>query len=266
MDNSNGCSLTVNSRLATVPALVLTLIASGCAGERDVIIKIPISRLELPEPGPRRMDVGFGPIGEAKAFLTRDQANVAPDVQQPEFSEDDDGMLRFDALVHPAVQVSLKTLSGYVGVQGKYMPIRDAGPFSFAVTLGFAGSEDAFDFNDGATIARTTVNSDLRDLAAIFGWRLDRTVIVYGGPWYSAVDYHGHHFSDRGGNPDVEFDYRGEVEAVGANVGVGVTPGRWGRLMLEYSQARLRGGSARERVGYPALAFEISFGPLRPAP
>jgi len=252
----------VNPRLAVV--VVFSLLASGCAGERDVLVKIPISRLELPEPGPRRMDVAFGPTGEAKAFLTRDQANVAPDPQHPQLKEDDDGMLRFDALVHPSVQVSLKTMSGYVGVQGKLMPLREAGPFSFALTLGFAGSEDDFEFNDGATAARTTVDCNLRDFAAIFGWRFDRTMIVYGGPWYTRVDYDGHHFSDRGGNPDVEFDYDGEVEAVGVNVGVGYTPGRWGRLILEYSHASVRGGSTQEQVGYPALLFEISFGPLSP--
>ena len=252
----------MNPRLAVVA--LLALVAPGCATESDVIVKIPISRLELPEPGPRRMDIGFGPVGEAKAFLTRDQANVAPDSQRPEFTEDEDGMLRFDALVHPAFQVSLKAVSGYVGVQGKLMPIRHAGPFSFALTLGFAGSKDEFDFYDGATDARTTVNCDLRDLAAIFGWRFDRTMIVYGGPWYSVVDYHGHHFSDRGGNPDVSFDYSGEVKAAGANVGVAVTPGRWGRVIVEYSQARLEGGSSKERVGHPALAFEIFFGPLSP--
>ena len=252
----------LNPRLAVVALLALA--ALGCAGERDVIVKVPISRLELPEPGPRRMDIGLGPTGEAKAYLTRDQANVAPDVRRPEFTEEEDGMLRFDALVHPALQVSLKTLSGYVGIQGKLMPIQDAGPFSFALTLGFADSEDDFDFNDGATVARTTVDCGLRDVAAIFGWRLDRTVIFYGGPWYTEVDYHGHHFSDRGGNPDVEFDYRGEVEAAGANVGMAFTPGRWGRVIVEYSQARLRGGSEKERTGYPALAFEIFFGPLSP--
>ncbi|MGQ0586247.1 MAG: hypothetical protein ACT4PK_03480, partial [Gammaproteobacteria bacterium] len=102
------------------------------------------------------------------------------------------------------------------------------------------------------------------DFAAIFGWRFDPTLIVYGGPWFSTVRYRGHHFSDRGANPDVEFDYRGDIDGVGANAGLAFTPGRWGRVLVEYSHASLTGGSTRERVGYPALAMEIYFGPLSP--
>jgi len=252
----------LNPRLATVPLLALALVASGCATERDVIVKVPLSRLETPEPGPRRLNVSLARTGEAKAYLTRDQANVAPDTRNPTFSEDDDLMVRFDGRVQPWLQLSFRGVSNYGAVQAKFMPLQDAGPLSFAFTVGAGGSEDDFDYNDGGTAARTTVDSDLIDLAAILGWRFDPSLMVYGGPWFTEVNYSGHHFSDRGANPDVEFDYSGDLSVIGANLGLAASFRRWGRLLVEYSRATIDGGSTEADIGRVALSLEVFFGPL----
>src|SRR5690349_13964055 len=132
----------LNPRLAVVG--LVALVASGCATEHNVIVKIPISRLESPEPGPRRMNVSLGRTGGAQAYLPPDLANVAADPQDPPVSEDADVMVRFDGRLQPWLQLSFRGISNYGGIQAKVMPLQEPGPLSFAFTVGAGGSEDEF--------------------------------------------------------------------------------------------------------------------------
>jgi len=43
---------------------------------------------------------------------------------------------------------------------------------------------------------------------------------------------------------------------------VGASFRRWGRMLAEYSHARVEGGQTEEDVGRVALSLEIFFGPL----
>lgn len=248
-----------------VTSLVLgagTLAAQGCVGDREAIVRVPISRLELPEQGPRLFNIGFGVTGEAQAVLTNDQASTPPDPVNPGIREDRDGILRFEASPIPLLSVSLKGASDLGQVQAKLMPLRGRGPFQVAATVAYGGGEDEFNYNDGAVVAKTDAKSSLRDAALILGWRADQTLMLYGGGWYSHLHYRGHHRSDRGSAPDFAADYDGRVEAVGGNVGLAANFGRWGRSLAEYSHARVRAGQSRDDVGHGALTLEFFFGPL----
>ena len=247
-------------RLAVV---LVALLASGCAGEREARIHVPLSRLDLPEQGTRMFDITVGTTGQAEVTLTDDQAEVAPDPSNPKVEEQDGGILRFDASPVPLLTLSLKGYSGLTGVQAKFLPFQDSGgAFSAALTAGYAAGDDDFTYNDGNTFAHTTIKSSLRDYALVLGVKVAPTILLYGGPYVSDVNYRGHHFSDRGGDPDVELDYAGEVEARGANAGVGLSFGRWGRMLLEYSLAKVTAGRFEDSLGQGSLALEIFFGKL----
>lgn len=250
-------------RLASV---LLALLASGCAGEREVRIQVPLSRLDLPEQGPRMFGITVGSIGEARVTLTGDQADVAPDPQDPLVEENNGGLLRFDASPVPLLTLSAKGYDGVGGVQAKFLPFQDSGsPFSAAITVGYAAGDDDFTYNDGDTFAHTTIKTSLRDYALVLGVKVAPAILLYGGPYLTDANYRGRHFSDRGGDPDVELDYAGEVEARGANAGAAFGFGRWGRMLLEYSHAKVAAGRVEESVGQGSLALEIFFGkPLGP--
>ena len=244
--------------------LVLALLG-GCATEREVKVALPITRLELPDAGPRRFDLAVGTGAREQALLTSDQRTVPPNPSAPLLTDRDDGLLRFDANLHPLVSVSAKASGGLAGLQGKFMPLHD-GPFKLALTASGASGDETFEYDDGTTFARTSAKSSLFDAALILGVQLQPTLELYGGPWVSRLHYHGHHFSNRGSNPDFATDYEGDLHAHGGNLGIATTFGHWGRLLLEYSHARIRGGTSREEIGRGALALEIYFGKRHRAP
>ncbi|MEK6807090.1 MAG: hypothetical protein AABY95_10640 [Pseudomonadota bacterium] len=244
--------------------VVMTLLLAACASEREVMVRVPVSRLELPEPAPRKFGAGPAFGGEARARLTPDQTTTVPDPDAPELSGEFTQIARFDFQMQPTLGFALKGYQdGLAQAQIKWIalgPGTERKPLSLALTAayGFArGNVEFAGFNDSA---RTEFDQSVMDLALIFGFKLDPQWMLYGGPYYVRSDYDGSHSAQRGGDPDVNFKFEGDIQLTGVNLGVAWSYADWGRLLAEYSLARVEAGRRNDRLGQAAISAEFFFG------
>jgi hypothetical protein len=205
--------------------------------------------------------------GSIRAELTQDQTTTAPDPDAPTLEHETSGQLRFDWQVAPPVELSLRTWAGNVGgAQVKWYALRPTGrdPFSLAVTLGIGRGNNDFDFNAStAEDSHTSVKQSLVDLGLVLGARAGGGLLVFGGPFASGNKYRGHYFSERGNDPDVEQDFEGRVDVLGANAGVAYYASHWFTLAAEISGGRVEAGNTKETAVTGTLMAHFWFGPRR---
>jgi hypothetical protein len=241
------------------------LLLAGCATEREVVVQVPLSRMELPEPAARTLGIGIGGQSAVRAELTQDQTTTSPDPDHPVIEHESNGQLRFDWLVAPSVQVSLRNWGGNLaGGQFKWyalQPVADS-RMSLALTAGYGTARTKFDF-DPNPAAHTSIRQSLVDFGLVFGLRVDRSLLVFGGPYASRNRYTGHYFSTRGSNPDVENDFEGDINIAGANLGLAYSPRDWFTLAGEVSAAQVKAGAVTEGPVSGTLMAQFNFGPRR---
>lgn len=253
----------------TVLSLVaMTLLSSACniSSEREVFVRIPVSRLELPEPAPRQFGAGPAVGGEALVTLTKDQTTTAPNPDAPEFSDNTTQIARFDFQVQPTLGLAFKSQrDGLAQGQIKWIALGPGTlvqPLSLALTASYGISlgDNDFVFNAGPDNARTKLDQSVVDLAMVFGFKLSPQWMAYGGPYYARTDYDGTHSADRGNDPDVNIKFEGQAELIGGNIGLAWSYANWGRLLAEYSLARVEAGRRADRIGHAAFSAEFFFG------
>lgn len=242
-------------------ALLSALALSACANDREVVLQAPLSRMEFPEPPPRMLAIGVGSMSTIQAQLTEDQTTTSPDPEHPKLKKESAGALRFDWLVAPRLELSLRNWGNELsGGQGKlYLLQANAeSPVSMAVTLGAGTAKSEFvnSFDD----ARTSVKQSLTDFALIVGARTGRNLLVFGGPYSSRTTYKGHYFSARGSDPDVEEDFNGAIRVLGLNLGLAYTPRNWFTVAGEVSSARVKAGLVSQSPVTATLGVQFSFG------
>ncbi|MBI3171288.1 MAG: autotransporter outer membrane beta-barrel domain-containing protein, partial [Hydrocarboniphaga effusa] len=223
--------------------LLLPVLASGCSTDRQVYVDLPLTRLELPEPAPRKF--GTGPAsGEGfRLELTPDQTTTTPDPERPRVLLEGNGQLHFDLQLPAPVTVGMKVYGANLfGVHAKwsvFSPRHSGGRTSLALTAAHAQGNSDFDYS---LDSHTEIKQSLSDVAAIAGYRPHPNWLVFGGPFYSRLRYDGHYFSERGSDPDVDMDFAGDATLTGANLGLAFTPQNWLQITGEYSRARVEAG------------------------
>lgn len=256
----------IAARVILVAAVAFT---GGCAvsSDREVFLRMPVSRLDLPEVGDRYLSSGPGLAGFERVTLTKDQTTTSPNPGAPQFGNDDNELrANFDGALSPWMAISGVVYGEGQGMlKAKLIPLQQ-GRFSGAVSLGFgedlSGENQDFVYNADSNLYSTThVEGHLVDGALIFGWRASTPMLLYGGPYYTRLSYHGHYFSSRGSNPDIDEDFGGDVSQLGANVGVAYRLASWARLLGEYAEARFTGGDSRKTDGRFSFTFQFEFGP-----
>jgi hypothetical protein len=241
------------------------LLLSGCAADREVYVQVPLSRMELPEAPARVLGIGVGGQGAVRARLTDDQSTTTPDPVNPKLEHKTSGQLRFDWLVAPQVQVSLRNWGeNLAGAQLKWyamQPVADSA-MSLALTAGYGVARSKFDY-DLDPVAHTQIHQTLTDFGLVLGVRIDRSTLLFGGPYASRNRYTGHYYASRGSNPDVDQDFEGHVNIVGANLGVAYTPKSWVTLAGEVSSAQVKAGAVTDTPVTGTLMAQFNFGPRR---
>lgn len=267
---------------STPPFLLVALVLSGCAaappgaeihGDNTVFVAIPTSRLELPEPAPRRYGAGFGAGSLAKYDLTTDQINRSPAEPRDAHHTSLDGLARLDWQVDRSAAFSILAKGDEVPLgQVKWTPwqpgaVGETGSLAFTAAFGMRNREFSSsrtcgsDWSCSPASARTEVRRSLADAAVIFGHRLNSHRTLFGGPFYTHVSYDVSHFSDRGSAPDTGSTLHGSAQIAGVNLGIAWRDGRWVRLLAEVSYAEVDFGSTRDHVWHAGLSNQFSFGP-----
>lgn len=242
---------------------------SACATEREVAVLVPLSRMELPEAGARSIGIGVGAAGAIRAELTQDQTTTAPDPKAPTLEHETTGQLRFDWLMAPQLQVSLRNWGRDLsGGQLKWYAVqpRLGSALSMAVTVGYGAARENFDFDGLPEDSHTHFRQTLADLGVVFGIRVDKNVLLFGGPFASRNRYRGHYFSARGSNPDVDQDFSGHINLTGVNLGIAYSPRNWFTLAGEVSSAQVQAGDVQETPVEGTLLAQFNFGPRTRAP
>jgi hypothetical protein len=134
---------------------------------------------------------------------------------------------------------------------------------ALALTLALGGGNSRFDFDGFPEDSHTTLKQSLVDLGLIFGHRVHPEWLVFGGPFASGNRYHGHYFSARGNNPDIEQDFEGRLNVLGANAGLAYTPRNWLSVAAEVAGGRVTAGRTRETPVTGTLLVQFWFGPRR---
>jgi hypothetical protein len=254
-----------SSRRCAIAALALLSGCSTLQTEQHVDAYLPITRMELPETGSRRLDSGVGTIGAARLRLTTDQRVRAPDPARPEIAEAIGPLGRFDASPVPMLTVGIRLLATGLGGHAKVMPLqpmlRDT-PFSFAVTTNYAEGYQSFDYDRTADNpgAHTHVRQRLVDGAAIVGVRVAPDWLLFGGPYRSRANFGGDYKRSDLNNNAVSY-FAGEATARGGNLGFAWTFVHFGRLVAEVSRANVHTQGGEDVVWLPAVAVALSFGP-----
>jgi hypothetical protein len=237
---------------------------AACASDREVYLEVPLARLEPPTAAPRMLGIGLTSAGTARVELTPDQTTTTPTTDTPAIRHDHSGQLRFDVQPIRPVQISLRGFGdGLSGVQAKWLPLRPAPGehVALAFTVAYAGGKRKFRFDGGSSPSRTDIEQTLLDGAMILGAQLGEQWLLFGGPYYSHLDYRGSYFSARGSSPDVNTNFDGLATAAGGNVALAWTPAAWVQLAAEYSQAHVAAGSMTKTVERGSVTLQFFFGP-----
>jgi hypothetical protein len=252
---------------------------SSCSSYAPVLLELPLNRMESPEPMPGVASVGNG-VGEANyLILTRDQRTQAPNPDSPEVGDNpnpdldvdplETGYFRGDVRIFPKVELGLrKSYDDLLMGQVKFLlagapPGRaKAGQGSAALSLGFGHDENEFNDSDGGGSYRTQLDRDVFDAALIFGRRVSRWLLFYGGGYYNRHRYDGEYVVDHsGGTPDTRTALDGEAQVRGLNVGLNFNFGTpWAGGVFECARARIDAGSQRDYRGTCSLGFKVQLG------
>jgi hypothetical protein len=254
-------------RIPRAAALLLALAAAGAPAHDPVDVYVPLSRMEVPEPGGRMFGAALGPMALVRLRPTSNQDTTPPDPDTPEIKPALFWQVRVEATPVPLLSLGTQFYGLGWGQQARLMPLQpllDDTPFSLALTAEYAEAD--VDFDDSPYVPRTNVHQTVVERAAVVGIKLSRWIMVFGGPFQSDVQYGGEHFRQETtlmGTQTVETNFAGEATLRGGNLGVCWTIGNWGRVVAEVSRTRVSSGGSEETILVPALAFEASFGPVR---
>ena len=268
-------------RVRTAVGLAVTALG-GCAGggasvsgDTEVPLLLPLSRFESPEPSPRFVGVGAGFESTPRLMLTGNQLDHAPDPDSPKRESAGALNARFDLQFGAPLTLSALTREGGVPMgQLKWNAVRahGTGANSLALTAGYGENDDTYAAQrtcSGApgcnpTNAETAVDRSIADASLILGHRFSRWWLLYGGPYFSRLDYGVRHFSDRGSNADVATEFEDRVQMIGMNFGAMLAIKDSGRLLWELSVADVRYGQDRYTASAIGVTHQFYLGPRTP--
>jgi hypothetical protein len=236
-----------------LPAL-LCVLAWGC----PIRVNVPINRFDSPETRGRfgKVHGDFGVQGTSKLTVVPDYTASPPVTNSRSFTDTSGGVrLAFGMGLMRRMDLDVKLpLPGPGTIQLKYQllgaPESEAarGNTSLAITAA-VGSEVTSGGNarsDGTYSSQDTYDhrGSYFDVAAILGRRLFDSVMVYGGPFRTAVGYDG--TIDQAGGQ--KYSYSGATLQRGVNLGLQVAHRR-AVVRLESALSLATDGSAR-RSGF----------------
>lgn len=276
-----------------IAAACAAVVLTGCATHDQIVpvkFELPVNRFELPERSSRSFQIGGAVAEGTYVVVTPDQIVAAPGSRPPEVGScplkdesddfleglfEDDGCsggahLRADLQVNDTVQIGVrKTAEGVWSSQLKlFLKAPKSGAFkegdsSWAITAALGKDARDTEAFGSDTDTETRVEHKFRDYALIGGLRLDRWVLLYGGPYFTRLDYSGTHSRTTSGSTSTSA-FGGDPLMRGLNLGLNWNMGsRDNAMQLECARARVTGEGAREYVSRCGLGFTGTFGARR---
>lgn len=260
-------------------SFILTAVAllAGCDAKEPVLLDIPLNRFELPEVSQRPIGFSVNLQERTRLVLSPDQTQTAPDGTAPDITsgggdnDSDDTLLnalrvglRLDYRPASRVEFSLfknsgGPTSGRIKIQlagnDSGIPVRGDGSLAISAAYG----EDSFEKKSNNGDFSTDIDRIARDFAIIAGMRLEKNVLLYGGPFYSDHSYDGFYQNNQGAlPPNTAFD--GDIRMRGGNVGLAFGGSGLFNLMVEFSRARVDAGANTEYRNSAGVAINFAFG------
>lgn len=242
---------------------------AGCASNGSpVIVDTTLARLELPEAPSRNVRIGMAATQSTYLVLTHDQVATPPSLSGATIEDDtqvdtdpDTGLGGFGEFClgkRLSLGLSRRHASPLMGhvrfyVAGKEREKSGQGDFSLA--LSGAWGHDTDDAADTSGAYRTQTKRSETDFSAIFGLRLLRPVLLYGGPYYLRTDLEVDH--TRPSTPAQHFE--GNSRTRGGHLGLGLFAGRFTSWMIEYSRAKVEFADRHRTMDAWNAVFQLDF-------
>jgi hypothetical protein len=253
--------------------LGILVLVSGCA--LPVHTRTVANRFDSPEASGRlgkgHAEGGFD--GGQDFFISSDATQTPPDLSHPAFGRSD-----FDAVTSAGVglldrlDVDLKLhLNSDLIFQAKYQLLGDtelnakAGNFSMAFTAGVGGHSDKdstadVDFSTSGSSSHITSSYDMSstdyEFAAILGYRLNESVLIYTSPYFARRLYSGTIYQTSS-----SYAFSGTLNHWGECLGVGLAASHF-QMKVEYAADYASSMGIKRFGGFVGAIFGFRWGPL----
>jgi hypothetical protein len=255
--------------------LTVALLAAGCCTTEPrvpVYVETTLARLEIPERPTRAVRLSSGMTDSTWYVLSDDHITQPPSIErsyatrqdpEPQSTCDDDwepteliGRIDVCLAKRVAFGYSRRSDGMPMGHMVLYLAGRErehakAGHGSLAVSVAYGRQERSM----AGTNYRTNLERRQTDVSLIFGYRMAKWALFYGGPYHLRSDFDLQHT-----RPDTpRQDSSGLIAATGGHLGLGLFAGRHSNWLVEYSRARVDSGVDGEILGNWSFKYQLEF-------